>query len=98
MGEGRSEMRDTNSLHRHQQRFNISKIYIYRTIESNLNLQANSFFLTSNAIHLTAVFPIENSKPDGGKHMTLRALPMAAIADESFRNKPLIYWVCFYAN
>ena len=49
-----------------------------------LKVHASLFFLTSTALQVMFVFPIGNSDPDGGKHMTSRSLPSVSMANGSF--------------
>ena len=48
-------------------------------------VQVNSSFLPFSATQVTSVFPISNSDPDGGMHVTSIFLPLVSIANRSLQ-------------
>ena len=58
-------------------------MYVYVPLIATKKVQADSSPLPSAAIHTTSLFPIRNSDPDGGKHMTSRCLPLMSLTEGS---------------
>ena len=61
-------------------------MYVYVPLILTKKVQVEFSLLPSPAMHTTSLFPIRNSDPDGGIHMTSRFLPLISLTLGSFHN------------
>ena len=59
-------------------------MYVYLPFTVTKKVQVEYSPLPFPAMHTTSLFPIRNSDPDGGIHVTLRSFPLTSLTDGSF--------------